>query len=316
MLSPAPPAEVQEAPQPAPDPTAQVLEAFDWGRPLPPMPDLKGAAALRDRWLRLALTWDPGTLPGNPFPAGADHAEVQRLRALLKAPLAHLAVSLKAQSLQQPGTALALWRWGQRQVRRGTFTPDLRKAWEEKLRSGGPSLTQGYALRHALCWALADQDEARFATLKTGAPGDAAGILAAFQRLFGSLGGPSPVIRLWSLPDLAYQDLRLDQLGTRRLWIRPADPGPLPTFSADLTWIVPSETVAMEARGANLDAEAQNEGEALATRVRATGRRAFYLPIREDLERIGLSWFPILIDLDGAGNLKSIRMGDAAPEHP
>jgi hypothetical protein len=32
--------------------------------------------------------------------------------------------------------------------------------------------------------------------------------------------------------------------------------------------------------------------------------------------QVGLAWFPVLIDLDAKGFLRSIRMGDAAPEKP
>jgi hypothetical protein len=34
------------------------------------------------------------------------------------------------------------------------------------------------------------------------------------------------------------------------------------------------------------------------------------------MERLGLAWFPILIVLDERGNLKDVRMGDAAPDQP
>ena len=316
MLPPSPPPAVQTLPIPHPDAEARLLEAYDWGHPLPKAPDLKGAAALRYRWLRAAATFPPGSMPADPFPPGPDHQEAEALRALLSPAPQDVARGLAALPLRQPGTALALWRWGKRQVRRGVFGPDLRHAWEDRLLDAGPALTRSYALRHALCWALADHDEVRFATLKARTASWAAETSAGFQRLFGLLGSPSPTLRLWSLPGLGYQDLRLDQLGARRIWVFPAGPGALPPLPPGVAWIIPDGTGNQEARSADLAPGPRREGEALATRLKAAGRQAWFAPSREDMERLGLAWFPILITLDDRGNLKDIRMGDAAPEHP
>ncbi|WP_243304253.1 hypothetical protein [Geothrix oryzisoli] len=310
-----PPAEVRPAPPTAAELQDRLLEAYDWGRPLPKAP--KGPGALAYRWLQAAATFDPQAAPpANPFPTGAAHREAEALRALLKAPRARLAARLAALPLHQAGTALALWRWGQVQVREGHFTPAIRRAWEDRLLAGGPGLTRGYALRHALCWALAEQDEARFASLKGRADEAAEPVISRFQRLFGLLGGPSPILRLWTLPDLEYQDLRLDQLGAARVWILPAEEGPLPDLPADVAWIIPSLDAGFDDRNASIPTGLRIEAETLAARFRAAGRTARFVPSRAAFESLGMAWFPILVDLDARGNIQALRMGDAAPLKP
>jgi len=314
---PPPPAAVAPAPPASSDLEAALLEAFDWGRPLPPGPKLSGTAAREDRWLRAAATFDPARdLPADPFPAGAPRQEAEALRRLLRTSGDRLARALATQPLRHTGTALALWRWGRLQVRSGAFPPSLRRAWEDCLLSGGPGLTRGYALRHALCWALADQDEARFAALRPKAQGQADDTLRGFQRLFGVLGGPSPELRLWRLPGLEYRDLRLDQLGARRVWICPVQEGPLPDLPAKVAWIIPSLAGGLGERDASLAGEALIEGHDLAERLRTAGRAAQFAPSRVAFERLGLAWFPALIELDASGRVQAIRMGDAAPERP
>jgi len=309
-----PPAEVRPAPPSAAELQDRLLEAYDWGRALPEAP--KGPGAPAYRWLQAAATFNPQELPTNPFPPGAAHREAEALRNLMKAPGNRLASRLATLPLRQPGTALALWRWGKAKVREGRFTPAERSIWEDRLLAQGPALTRGYALRHALCWALADQDEARFASLKARADEATDPILAGFQRLFGLLGGPSPVLRLWTLPGQDYQDLRLDQLGARRLWILPAGEGPLPELPPDVAWIIPSPDAGLDDRSASLPVGLQAEVQALTDRLQAANRTARYVPSRTAFEELGLLWFPILIELDDQGNLKAVRMGDAAPERP
>lgn len=310
-----PPAEIRPAPPSPAEREERLLEAYDWGQPLPEAP--KGPGVTAYRWLRTAATFDPRTgLPANPFPQGAAHGEAESLRTLMKAPADRVAARLAALPLRQSGTALALWRWGQAQVREGHFPAKVRQAWEDRLLAEGPALTRGYALRHALSWALAGKDEARFAAIKAAAPPDADSIVAGFQRLFGLIGGPSPDLRLWSLPDLDYQDLRLDQLGAPRVWICPAGEGPLPDIPPRVAWIIPSAEAGLDARSASLPEDLLVEGRALATRLRTTGRTARFAPSRAAFEALGLAWFPILIDLDDQGNVEAIRMGDAAPRNP
>lgn len=316
MLPPSPPPVVQAPPVPQQDAETRLLEAYDWSRPLPEAPHLKGAAAARYRWLQTAATFTPGSLPPDPFPPGPDHQEAEALRTLLNPSPKDVARGLGSLSLRQPGTALALWRWGRLQVRRKIFGRTLRRAWEDRLLEEGPTLTRSYALRHALCWALADHDEVRFAALKARTAAWASETSAGFQRLFGLLGSPSPTLRLWSLPGLTYHDLRLDQLRARRIWVLPAGSAPLPPLPPGVAWIIPDGTGDQDPRGAELAPHLRREGEALAARLKAAGRQAWFAPSREDMERLGLAWFPILITLDERGRLQDIRMGDAAPDHP
>jgi len=316
MLLPAlPPQPAIVAPAPSPqEAEAALLDAFDWGRPLPEAPRLKGKAALEYHWLRAAATFDPAMgLPSSPFTAGP---EAEAIRRLMKAPKARMGAALKAITLHRSGTALALWRWGQVQVRTGAFDAPLRRIWEDRLLAAGPALTRGYALRHALCWSLAEKDEARFLALRSGSRPETEDTLKGFQRLFGLLGGPSPTLRLWDLPDLGYQDRGLDQLGVRRIWICPAENETLQVIPADTVWIIPSETGSLNEREASLTESLLAEGQPLALRLRAAGRKAHFAPSRPAFERLGLSWFPILMELDAQGAVQSIQMGDAAPRRP
>ena len=312
-----PPALVAPAPAESRQLEAALLEAFDWGAPLPPAPAKKGPGTLSLLWLRAAATFDPSAgRPQNPFRTGAQRQEAVALLGLLALPQAQLPAALQALPLRESGTALALWRWGRLQVRKGTFAPTLRRAWENRLLAAGPPLVRGYALRHALCWALREQDEARFTELRTlAAPGQEA-TFQGFQRLLGILGAPSPSLRLWTLPGLDYQDLRLDELGTPRVWILPVEDGPIPELPLGTSWIIPSASAGLDEREASLSEPLRSEGEELSTRLRAAGRSARFAPSRTSFERLGLIWFPILVELDASGNVRSILMGDAAPEKP
>ncbi|HEX9081731.1 MAG TPA: hypothetical protein VF768_05590, partial [Holophagaceae bacterium] len=66
MLPPTPPPVVHPAPAPPLDAEIHLLDAYDWGRPLPEAPGLKGPDALRYRWLKSAATLPPGHLPPDP----------------------------------------------------------------------------------------------------------------------------------------------------------------------------------------------------------------------------------------------------------
>jgi hypothetical protein len=313
---PSPPAIVSPAPT-SQDAENALLEAFDWGQPPPAVPKLKGPSAVRYRWLQAAASFDPAHgLPADPFMPGRERKEAEALRHLLKVPKDQVGSALKALSLRESGTALALWRWGQVQVRTGRFDAALRQSWEDCLLAAGPALTRGYALRHALCWALADQDEGRFSALRSSAGPASEAIQKSFQRLFGLLGGPSPVLRLWALPTLEYRDLRLDQLSGSRIWICPPEERALPDIPANTGWIIPSATGSGDEREAILSGPVLTEGQSLAERLRVARRTAFFAPSRTAFESLGLAWFPILIELDGQGAIQAIRMGDAAPANP
>lgn len=314
---PAPPAQI--APAPPANPAVQaLLDAFDYEQDLPAPPPLKGQVALRYAWLRTAATFDPtGPPPPNPFPIGAAHREVAALRQLMATPKEGLERALAAQTLREPGSALALWRWGRRQVRAGQWDDPLRLAWEDRLMACDLPLVRGYGFRHALCWALAQGDETRFTALRARAPEGIRDLLPGFQRLFALLGGVSPVVRLWSLSDLSYRDVALDQLGARRVWISPAPAtAPLPALPAGTAWIIPSDTGLLDTRDAALPPLLASEGAALAERLRTGGLTAWFAPSRAAFEALGLDWFPILIDLDSSGRLTRVRMGDAAPTQP
>lgn len=318
LPQPSPPALIAPAPVRYAEAETALLEALDWGWEQPAAPKLKGPAALDYRWLQAAASFDPDHgLPVSPYAGGAAAREAQALRSLLRSPLEQVPGRLKALTLRQGGTSLALWRWGQRRVRDGAFPPPLRQAWEDCLLATRPGLLRGNALRHALCWALAEQDEARLAAIRARAGQDAAETIQGFQRLFGLLGGPSPDLRLWSLPELNYLDVPLDQLGASRIWIYPAaEADPLPALPAGTAWIIPSPSGSQDERDASLTGITLTEGQALADRLRAAGRSAHFAPSRRAFEHLGLVWFPILIELDDRGHLRSIRMGDAGPRQP
>jgi len=294
-----------------------LLEAFDWGRSLPSIPKFRGTAALKYRWLRAAATFDPASeLPANPFATGQERGEAEALRHLLRLPKPQLAPALKALPLREAGTALALWRWGRAQERAGAFDAGLRRTWEDTLLRSGPLMTRGYALRHALCWALAEQDEARFASIRASLREGFEETLTEFQRLFGLLGAPSPVLRLWLLPSLDYRDLRLDELGSARIWICPVEGGTLPALPAGTAWIIPSASAGLDEREASLPESLRSEAKSLADQLQPKGRSAAFAPSRSAFEQLGLVYFPVLIELDPKGSIRTIRMGDAAPSRP
>ena len=317
LSQPSPPALVAPAPSDYAEAETALLEALDWGWTQPAAPNLKGPAALDYRWLLAAASFNPDHgLPASPYAGGAEAREAQALRSLLQARPEHVPSRLKTLTQRQGGTSLALWRWGQRRVRDGAFPPPLRRAWEDRLLAARPGVLRGFALRHALCWALAEQDEARLAAIRVQAGQDAAETIQGFQRLFGLLGGPSTDLRLWSLPELDYRDARLDQLGASRIWIHPAEAGPLPALPPGTVWIIPSPSGNHDDREASLTGTALAEGQTLADRLRAAGRSAHFAPSSRAFEHLGLAWFPILIELDDRGHLRSVRMGDAAPRQP
>ncbi len=317
LQTPPPPPAVVEAAPSTQEAENALLEAFDLGGPLPATPALPGAAALPYQWLQAAATFDPvQALPDSPFATGPEGQEAEALRRLFKLSKDRVKSALKGLPLRESGTALALWRWGQLKVRARAFDAPTRRLWEDRLLAAGPALTRGYALRHALCWALAERNLARFSAVKARAGEEAADTVAGCQRLFGLLGGPSPVLRFWTLPGLDYRDLGLNELGAQRVWIRPAENGPLPELPAGTAWIIPSPSGSLGERDASLTGASLNEGESLASRLRMEGRSAFFAPSWFPFVQIGLAWFPILIDLDAKGNLRSIRMGDAAPARP
>lgn len=306
-----------EAPVPLAAALARLLDGYDRvgeGQPLWPAPvgpaDLPAVA-----WLHQALTQD---LPANPFPKGGPaHAEAEALRSLLRGSGPVTAARLAGLPLGEVGTQMALWRWGRRQDRQGRLPRPLRRAFEDALLAvPEPSLASAYALRHALSHALGEADLARFAALKAAHGADAAEDFLGYQRLFGLLGSPGPVLRLWSLPALQPVEKRLQDLGGRRIWISPLGPadGALP--GADVAWVIPSAAGVLAEATPAQEEQARREGEALVRQLPGPAARTWFAPGREDLEALGLTLFPVLIELDGGGAITAIRMGEAAPRRP
>ncbi|MBL0211931.1 MAG: hypothetical protein IPQ13_13630 [Holophagaceae bacterium] len=303
----------------------QVLQDFDAEDPAVPLRDPAVRRADRPslQWLRAAALSD---LPRNPFRKGTrSSAEAEILLALLNSDRSQAGTVdplLQKLKIQEPGTAMALWRWARRQERLQPWNPATRRSWEDKLLAKGvPSMLNGYALRHALCWALAEQDEARFAALKAAWAQESPSLFASFQGLFGWFGAISPELRLWRLPGLEYQDRRLDLLlaadgsRTRRIWISP-DIGSWQHLPAGTAWIVPSATATNRSNETSLNPAEQASGTSLSATLTIAQRQAYFAPSRTDFETLGLVFFPILIELDPKGAIQGIRMGDAAPPKP
>lgn len=316
---PFPPPMFQSTPRAIPLKEAVDLVMQDFDAEDPTLPLREPEVALTDqpslRWLRSAAQKE---IPENPFPKGTDSfAEATALLALQKADRAQAEGSLPKLKIQEPGSALALWRWARRQEQVKPWSPSARRAWEDKLLAeNAPAVLNGYALRHALCWALAEKDEARFAELKATLGQDAPSLFASFQGLFGWLGALSPVLRLWVVPGLEYRDLRLDELlafdGSKanRIWISP-EATPLPQLPAGTAWIIPSATGSQNANETSLNPVEKSAGTSISSNLSMAKGHAYFEPSRGEFEPFGLVFFPVLIELDSKGGVQNIRMGDA-----
>jgi hypothetical protein len=320
LQSPAPKPQARPAPKPAqpafvPRPEAEdaLFLAWDEGAPLP-RPAVRGKDRAALAWLRANLA--AGAPAASPFPAGsAEAAEARAWLAFLKAAPEVQAARLKELPLSLAGTQAGLWRWGQAATLAGRLAPVQRRLFEDRLAASPTPALRGLGLRHALCWALAEKDEARFAALREAYGFIEGELIAPFQRLFSLLGGPAPRFRMHALPGLQYRDLDLAELGGRRLWMMPAQAG-LPDLPEGVAWIVPSMQGAQSYRETDLGPAAKAEAEAVATSLQAAGRRAWFAAGRDQFQAFGLQYFPILIELDAEGRIQAIRMGDAAPEKP
>jgi hypothetical protein len=284
-----------------------LLDRLDLDQPLPQVPALKGRDRRAYAWLQAAATWKAGP-PANPFTEGtAERKEAEALRAFVATPteprLARLPLALS-------GSRLLLWRWMKAREAKAPLSLELRRAVETRLLEPGPPTIRGWALRHALCFTLAERDLAHFATLRQAHGSLAQGLFAGFQSLFALLDGPSPVFRLWDLPSLASQDHGLGELGSDRVWIAPIDAPP----AEDVAWIIPSARGELGDREAQLQGDTLQEARDLGTKLQ--GRKASFAASAAEWERQGLSYFPALIELDGEKRIRAIRMGDAAPARP
>ncbi len=315
-----PPALQAPAPRNAkPVPLAQaedaVLLAFDEGGPLP-NPTVAAAHRPALAWLK-AAAGPASKAPANPFPPGsAEHREAAEWRAFLKAPQGEWEPRLQRLAPRLTGTQLALWRWGQAMSLAGRLGPEARRAFEDRVAASPVEGLRAWALRHALCYAVAERDEGRFARLRDRHGALDGDLFPPYQRLFALLDGPAPLVRLFTLPGLAPKDLGLGDLGGRRVWVLPPGEGPLDPLPSDVAWIIPAGRGTQDPADATLDGATAPDAEALDRRLRAAGRRAWFAPSRAAFEAFGLIHFPILIDLDGEGRIRRIRMGDAAPDHP
>lgn len=313
LLLPLAPFVLQAAPPLAlEDAAAQILEAFDEGRPRTRLPEVtvnpKDRPALA--WLRATLY---ETNPQNPFPkTSAAYKEAESIRALLAKAPGDSSVPVTALKPTLAGSFAALWTWGQGCARKGLFSLAQRQAWEDLLASAkAPAVVRGWALRHALCFALAEGDETRLMTLKTAFSSELPDFFQPFQRAFSLLGGPSPRFYFWSLPDLQPQDLALSALGSRVYVAPPELPAP-----ADAAWIIPAPVTNLPVEDSVLANESLAEATRIAEQVRGLGRKAWFAPSRQPLEALALVYFPIDIRLDARGMIQSIRMGDAAQAKP
>ncbi len=293
-----------------------LLDAYDAGRTLPPAPTLAPRDLPAYRWLRACALAKPGTPPANPFPKGPLHAEAEALRALWSRPPEAASARLATLPTQAMGTGLALWRWGKAHSHGKALPLALRQAWEQRLLLGpAVELVQGYALRHALCFALAEKDEARLGALRSQIPQDQEDLYRLAQTAFGLLGSPLPKVRLWTLPGLRPEDRSLAALGGTRIWMAPFEAG-LPRVPPGCAWVVPTLGGMAEPKDAQLDSVSTAEAGPVIQALTAAGRTAWLAPSRADFERLGLVHFPILLRFDAEGRLEELRMGDAAPEEP
>jgi len=279
-------------PLPLPEAVDRYLDAWDLregDRALPlPLVASRDRAALK--WLAAAANQ---VQPANPFPEGSPSwKEAEGVRRFLQTPKARWGQGLAALRLTESGSYLSLWRWGQPRARAGSLERPLRHLWEDRLlEQGSPGVVRSLSLRHAFCFALAEGDTERFASL---------------------LGAPAPVVHLWTLPALESVDLPLSALGGARLRFE-MDPGQgLPAFPAGTIWIVPTLEGRQPDASTYLEGDSLEEAKRLIPRLKAAGRTAFLAPSRGVFEAYALMYFPLQIDVDGQGNIQRIIMGDAA----
>jgi hypothetical protein len=288
---------------------AQLLDEYDLkgdGHPLTPA-SVPTADQPALRWLHAALTRD---IPDNPFPPGSrSYSEAEGLRALLKGGGKGIEAGLASLELREAGTQMGLWRWGRRLGRAGRLGPAIRLAWEAALLSvPGPALATSYALRHALSFALAEGDLARFTNLKADHATNDPEVILGFQRLFGLIGTPGPRFHLRQLPALQPVEKGLQDLGGESVWICPADPAKPTSLPAGTAWIIPP--------GGEGDESNLQEAATSSSQNPAAGSRIWFAPERDVFEAYGIVLFPVLVSLDFRGCITSIHMGEAAPQTP
>lgn len=266
---------------------------------------------------RPALAWLRGALdPASTQPFSKGHRSQPEAEALL-ALMAGETVPAAAPSLREPGSQLRYWRWGAGLVRKGQWTAEVRRRWENQLLAAQiHPVLRGLALRHALCFALAEQDEARFTELKARVEPEGAELVLPFQTALGLQGAFAPSLRLWSLPDLAPVSVSLAQRGIRRVRVAQVRGEPTPPLGADTLWIIPTREGEAPSDIDQLDEATRTEAAVLLPRLPKDTARIFLAPVRGVLMQYGLLFFPIELELDSEGRIQRIRMGDAALAAP
>jgi hypothetical protein len=285
---------------------AAVLEAWDGTDGRGPLPE--PAVAKRDR---AGLRWLLAVARGqreNPFPPGsAGWKEAEAVRALPAA--RDRARAIRACPQTYAGSSLALWLWG----RAGRFRRAERILWEDRLLEVTvPGVLRTRALQHALCFALAEDDEARFADLRREWGEDSPEEFMAFQRAFCLLGATSPVFRLWQVPGGSFMEGGLQNLQARHVLILPLQGAALPAVPADTAWIIPLLENRRAGLPGTLDDETGRRLAELGARLGGASRMAWFAPGEEPFGTYGLTMFPARLDLDPQGRITAIRMGDAA----
>jgi hypothetical protein len=290
----------------------QYLEDWDsrGGNESVPVPQVDNVDMPVLKWLVESATRE---LPANPFVKGkTPWREAEAIRHFVQSKSGRWSEDLKALPLTLSGSYVALWRWGKPKVRSGRLDKALRLQWEDRLLvDGAPDVVRDMALRHALCFALAENDGDRLGWLKDRLEGLYPDIFLKFQSAFSLIGVPPPVVHLWTLPQMQSVDLPLNQLGGSHVRIE-ADPGQgLPQLPADTAWVVPTLEGSQPEASVVLEGSSLAEARPLIPRLEAAKRTAYLAPVRKSLETYALMYFPIQIELGSDGTIMSICMGDA-----
>ncbi len=293
------------------DPWGQVVDRVltQWderghteGLTLPKIP--RGKQASFD-WLLHALA---NPEPKNPFPAGhRSRTEVARLLSWVQG-----GKGLPVQ-LQEPGSQALLWRTGVQRVRSRAWGEAERCAWEDRmLMADIHQVFRGLALRHALCFVLARNDMERFRQLKEDLGAEDPELFQRLQVALASLGQAPPALRLWSLPDLAPVEVVLNRPGIHRILIAKMGEGRSLDVPEDTLRIIPSFRGESSNSEELLDEASRQEVGGWVERLGTMAPRSFLAPSQGSLARLGIYFFPAVLELDGQGRVSRVLMGDAA----
>jgi len=301
-----------QIPEPAPQTLEalenQMLEAFDFGfeARLPSLPPDRNLDTAKLTWLHGAAYL---SMPVSVFPNGSlEHGEAVRIIDFLKAKVPPTVASLNSLNMRLTGSHLALWRYGQAAIRDGTWNQNIRIHWENILmdKSVHP-LIRGLALRHALCWALAEKDDVRLANLKNSSVGaEMPSLFPLFQKAFASLGGSLSPLRLWTS---SFNPVENYEAHAHRIWLCP-DPDFSPPEKT-MDWIVPLLEGSLV--GSRENPLWRPGAERLLKEDGFGDYNVMVAPFKKDLELLGIALFPALVELDSGGKITGIKMGDACP---